>query len=215
MPLGPNCRRAPTVLALALSLVLLAGCGDDEDPEPPEPQSSSATDTTSGTATTEPPVEPATGETTPVIEPATGILLTLNHAEIRMPEGWTRERNFGVPFLRQGSSTTGMFGTLTWTELNMAGPDKEATSLDAIAKRRLRVVGNPNLRRVDDAVIGGDTMAYRLVDTSDRANYEERYGVLLGNIEYSMRFAFETTEGTRDEAVATIQSMLATWDFNP
>jgi hypothetical protein len=211
MALGSNHRRARSALALVFSTVLLVGCGTDEDAEPAGSASPSATD---GTGTTEPTAEPSAAETTPAIEPATGIKLKQNHAEIRMPEGWKRKDNFGIPFLRQGASTS-LFGALTWNELNDAGTDPVATSLDAIAKRQLRLVEDPGVKRLDDVVIGGDTMAYRLAGRANKYYYDEYIGVLMGNLEYSMHFSFNTEYGTRDEAIATIESMLATWDFNP
>lgn len=202
---GRRRRATRAVLALVISAALLAGCGNDESStEPASPMSD--------TATTEPTDYP-TVEPTPVIEPATGTLLKMNHAEIRMPEGWKRKNNFGIGFVRQGADP--LFGSLTWSELNDLGLDKVATSLDAIARRQLRLVGDPGIRRLDDVAIGGDTMAYRLAGQANKYHYEEYYGVLMGNLEYSMMFSFNIAHGTRDEAVATIESMLATWDFNP
>lgn len=213
MPLGSNHRLSRSAVALLFGMALLAGCGSDEDPAPAGSASSSETDATD-TSTSEPMVEPSTSETTAAIEPATGLKLKQDHSEITMPTGWKRKDNFGVPFVRQGAATS-LFGVLTYAELNSAGTDKVATSLDAIAKRQLRLIDDPAIKRLEDAVIGGDTMAYRLAGTTNKYYYEEYYGVLMGNFEYDMRFRFNTRYGTRAEAVATIESIMATWDFNP
>lgn len=194
--------------------MLLAGCGNDEDPAPSGSASSGASETATTQATDEPTTEPSTVETTPAIEPATGLKLKQNYAEISMPEGWERKNNFGVPFLRQGASSE-LFGSLTFSELNSGGTDTGATSLDAIAKRQLRLVEDAEIKRVEDAVLGGETQAYRLAGQVDQYYYEEYYGALIGNIEYSLQFSFNTRFGTIDEAIETINSMLATWDFNP
>lgn len=200
---------------LALSLAALtcvtaiAACGGG-DPAAPEPAPSSSS--SAATEPTESPVETSsTPEATPTVEPATGLKLKHDLAEITMPEGWTREDNFGVPFIRQGSDN--LFGRLTFSELG--GEDEQATSLDAIAKRQLRLVGNPRLKRMDDVVLGDGTRAYRLAGRDGRFYYAEYYGVLIGNIEYVLDFDFTLTYGTLKEAKELMESMLATFDFNP
>ncbi|UUZ57914.1 hypothetical protein [Nocardioides sp. B-3] len=45
--------------------------------------------------------------------------------------------------------------------------------------------------------------------------YDETYGSLIGNIEYTLSFSFTTEYGTIKEAREIIESMLVTWDFNP
>ena len=187
----------------------MAACGGD-DPAAPEPATSSST--TAATETTDPPVETSsTPEPTPTVEPATGLKLVHDLAEITMPEGWTREDNFGVPFIRQGSDN--LFGILTFSELG--GEDEQATSLDAIAKRQLRLVANPRLKRMDDVVLGDGTRAYRLAGREGPFSYVEYYGVLIGNIEYVLDFDFTLTYGTVKEAKELMESMLTTFDFNP
>ena len=216
MTLGPRRRLACTALALVLGPAWLTGCSDDpgsgSSGSAPSAGAEATTEPTAE-ATTEPTTEATPAEPTPTVEPATGLWMRMDNAELRMPQGWSRENNFGVPFLRQGSSDT-FFGILTWTELNDAGTDKVAFSLDSIAKRQLRLLDNPRIKRLDDVVIGGDTMAYRLAG-QDKAFYREYYGVLIGNYEYSIQFDFNRYKGTREEAIAIIESILATWDFNP
>jgi len=213
MTLGTNYRRAATVLALAISATVMTGCGSDEDSTSSGRAPSAGAEAPSEAApeSTEVPVPT---ETTPTVEPATGLLLRLNYAELRMPKGWRRRNNYGVPFLRQGASDA-FFGIITWTELNDAGTDEVMISLDSIAKRQLRSLKNPRVKRLDDVVIGGDTMAYRLAGQASKYDYEEYYGVLIGNLEYSIEFDFNTVHGTVDEASAIIESILATWEFNP
>ncbi len=58
-------------------------------------------------------------------------------------------------------------------------------------------------------------MAFRLAGMSKYRSYDEYYGVRIGNIAYTLAFEFGMTQGTRKEAIDTIQSILATWDFNP
>lgn len=199
------------MLALVLSAAVLVGCGEDEV-RAPSGSESSAGEATNETATTE-SAEQSTVEATPAVEPATGPKLRHDLAEITMPEGWRRAESNGIPFLRTGRSPNA-FGILLFTELGGADTDPAATSLDAIAKRALRLLREPHMRRVDDAVIGGDTMAYRLVGR-DKYYYSEQYGVLLGNFEYVISFDFNMGSGTVKEAVAIIESIMATWDFNP
>ena len=207
MSLGTR-QLALSIAALVCTSALTA-CGDDEPaaPDPDSPSSSSA-----ASETTEPPVETSsTPEATPTVEPATGIKLVHDLAEITMPEGWKREDNFGIPFVRQGGDN--LFGILTFSELG--GEDKQATSLDAIAKRQLRLVANPRIKRMDDVVLGDGTRAYRLVGRDGPFSYVEYYGVLIGNIEYTLAFDFTTEYGTVKEAKDLMASMLATFDFNP
>lgn len=213
MPLGTQHRHAQIALALLLSAAVLVGCGGDEA-RAPSGSESSAGESTSETATTEPAEQQSTIEATPAVEPATGLKLKHDLAEITMPEGWRRAYSHGVPFLRQGRSPNA-FGMVTFSELGGAATDPVATSLDAIAKRSLRLFDNPRMKRVDDAVIGGDTVAYRLVGMEDKTYYSEQYGVLQGDIEYVISFSFNTGSGTVEEAVAVIESIMATWDFNP
>lgn len=202
-------RQLALALAALTCVTALVACGNDE-PAAPDPAGPSST--AGGTESPEPSVEtPATTESTPSVEPATGLKLKHDLAEITMPEGWVREDNFGVPFIRQGSDN--LFGGLTFSELG--GEDDEATSLDAIAKRQLRLVGNPRLKRMDDVVLGDGTRAYRLAGREGRFYYQEYYGSLIGDIEYVLAFDFTITYGSVKEAKEQIASMLATFDFNP
>lgn len=196
-------------LALSIAALVcvtgLAACGDDE-PAAPEPATSSSPTAIEST-------DPATvtpSATTPSVEPANGRTLKHDLAEITMPKGWTEQDNFGVPFIRQGSD---IFGTLTFSELG--GEDDQATSLDRIAKRQLRLSDLPGLERKDDVVLGDGTRAYRLAGRVNSVTYNETYGSLIGNIEYTLAFSFTTSYGTIEEARETIESMLVTWDFNP
>lgn len=192
--------RVALAIAALMCVVGLAACGDDgadADPASPSP-------TPTATGSTETPVE------TPAVEPANGRKLKHDLAEITMPKGWTEQDNFGVPFIRQGADT---FGALTFSELG--GPDDQATSLDRIAKRQLRLVDEPGLKRMDDVVLGDGTRAYRLAGRVNSVTYDEYYGSLFGTLEYTLAFSFTTEYGTIEEAQELIQSMLVTWDFNP
>ena len=198
-------------LALSLAALVcvtgLGACGDD-DPVAPDPAASSSP-TASGS--TDPSSEtPSASEPTPTVVPADGRVLRHDLAEITMPKGWTEQDNFGVPFIRQGGDT---FGVLTFSELG--GEDDQATSLDRIAKRQLRMSEEPGLKRMDDVVLGDGTRAYRLAGRVNSVTYDETYGSLIGNIEYTLAFSFTTEYGTIEEAKEIIQSMLATWKFNP
>lgn len=196
-------------IATLACVTALTACGDDNPaaPDPDSPSSSAA-----AAESTEPPaVTSSTPTPTSTVEPATGIKLRHDLAEITLPEGWKREDNFGVPFVRQGGDN--LFGVLTFSELG--GEDDQATSLDAIAKRQLRLVDNPRLKRMDDVVLGDGTRAYRLAGRAGTFYYDEYYGVLIGNIEYTLAFSFTTAYGSVAEAKELIESMLATFDFNP
>lgn len=151
-------------------------------------------------------------ETTPAIEGVSGPKLKQKYAEITLPEGWKRTENSGDGALVQGSSS---FGSLTMSEINDGASGPLAPSLDALAKLELRVIDKPYIRRLDDAVIGEDTPAYRLAGKSGKNYYEEYYGLLEGTIEYSMLFSFYTRKHPVKEVKKTIDSMLATWTFNP
>lgn len=204
MPLGPVRRRPTLPLAGAAlaCLLALAGCGDG---------SADAEVDASPAATSSAPATPSSAPET--VAPATGPALRMKAAELRMPRGWQHEEDFGVSFIQQGSSGDG-FGTVSLAEL--AGADPGATSLDAIARRMLRSLDEPRITRRDDVVIGGDTMAYRLVGRTDRFTYEERYGVLVGDLEYEINFIFTLLKGkTPADARPLIDSMLASWTFNP
>lgn len=147
---------ARLALAFLVCVAGLAACGGDDgagaDPARPS---------TASTESTAPPVEtPSPSEPTPTVEPADGLKLKHDLAEITMPKGWRRENNFGVPFIRQGGD--GIFGLLTFSELG--GEDDQATSLDRIAKRQLRMGSSPGMKRMDDVVLGDGTRAYRLHD---------------------------------------------------
>ncbi len=151
-----------------------------------------------------------------MIEPATGVTLRFDVAEIKLPDTWRKSDNFGIPFVRQGVDAKGNFGSLTMSELNVVGLGPASASLDTLAREQLRLLrDDPGIKRIDDAPMGETTMAYRLVGRSKFSTYDEYYGVRIGNFEYSLQFEFNTTQGTRAEAIATIQSILATWDFNP
>lgn len=190
-------------MAALVCVTGLAACGDDE-PAAPDPATSSSAAPSESTET------PSASEPTPTVEPANGRKLKHDLAEITMPKGWTEQDNFGVPFIRQGSD---IFGTLTFSELG--GEDDQATSLDRIAKRQLRMSDLPGLKRTDDVVLGDGTRAYRLAGRVNKVTYDETYGSLIGNIEYTLAFSFTTEYGTIEEAQEIIQSMLMTWDFNP
>ena len=196
-------RQLAISIAALVCVTGLAACGDDE-PVAPDPATSSSPPVSEATVT------PSASEPTPTVEPANGPMLKHDLAEITMPKGWTEQDNFGVPFIRQGSD---MFGTLTFSELG--GEDDQATSLDRIAKRQLRMSDQPGLKRMDDVVLGDGTRAYRLAGRVNKVTYDETYGSLIGNIEYTLAFSFTTEYGTIEEAQEIIQSMLVTWDFNP
>ncbi|WP_036490098.1 MULTISPECIES: hypothetical protein [Nocardioides] len=196
---------ARLALASLMCVASLAACGGDDAGADPASPSTTSTESTAASAET-----PSPSETTPTVEPADGRKLKHDLAEITMPKGWTEQDNFGVPFIRQGADT---FGALTFSELG--GEDDQATSLDRIAKRQLRIGAEPGVKRMDDVVLGDGTRAYRLAGRVNSVTYDETYGSLIGNIEYVLEFSFTTEYGTIAEAKEIIASMLATWDFNP
>ncbi len=153
-------------------------------------------------------------ETTPETKSATGPKLEQKYAEITLPEGWKIDENSADGALVQGSSSSGI---LTMIEIKDGPEGPVANSLDALAKVELGVIGDPAVRRLDDAVIGEDTPAYRLAGRTGFGNeyYKEYYGVIMGDVEYSIEFNFYTPDVTVVQAKKVIKSILSTWRFNP
>lgn len=211
MPLG--IRRAGLALVPLACVVGLTACGGDDPTSdtPADAAPTSASTSVSAEPTTTESTETTEPEPTPTVEPATGVTLKHDLAEITLPKGWVKEDDFGIPFVRQGSDQ--LFGAVTFSELG--GTGNQAMTLDKIAQRQLRLVDLPRVKRLDDVVIGGDTQAYRLAGRESKFYYNEYYGVLIGNFEYTIAFTFQTQFGTIEEAQDLMASVLATFDFNP
>lgn len=193
-----------TAVAL-LACLAVVGCAavEDEDVVPGAPSTSSTSSDTE-TTTALPSVPSASASATA----ARGPVLEHDYARLRMPQGWSRTSNFGVPFLRQANSAD-HFGIVTFAEMTL-----KTSSLDDLAETLRSTAIARGLRRRPNVPIGGGRVnAVRLAGWTDRLTWEETYGVLAHGGEWTINFTFRMENGTPARRQEIIDSVLASFEF--
>lgn len=197
-------RHAVASLALVLATSALASaCGAGEAEEPEAQESSS---TSSPEATTSAPVP----EPEPTVAPADGRWLATDYARIRMPKGWKQINDVGFGTIAQGDGP----GTRGGIHFSIY-PAEDLTSLDQAARYTVKDIRDRlksgALKRVDDVVIGGETMAFHL--TGHQLFWDvDAYGVLRSGARFVILFSLDERKPP-EENQALIDSILQTFEF--
>jgi hypothetical protein len=202
--------RRHTVASLALVLAAtttVSACGAGEAEEPAAQESSSTSSPSPEPTTSAPVPEP---EPEPTVEPADGPWLSTKYARFRMPKGWKRVNDVGFSSIAQGDGP-GARGTIHFSIY----PAEGQTSLDQAARFTVKDVRDRlksgALKRADDVVIGGDTMAFHL--TGHQLFWDvDAYGVLRSGARFVVLFSLDERKPP-EENQALIDSMLQTFEF--
>lgn len=198
--------RAAGALALLAAALLATGCGSDE--------TRAAGGEDGGSTATESPEPPETSvavpEPTATVEPATGPWLATKYARVRMPEGWRQVNDVGFGSIAQADGPGGR-GTMHFSVY----PAEGLTSLDQAARFTIKDIrdrlGSGSLRRVDDVVMGGNTMAFHL--TGHQLFWDvDAYGVLRNGARFVVIFSLNELKPP-EENRALAESVIQTWEF--
>jgi len=190
-----------TAAVAVLACLTALGCAVDDEGEGVAPEAPSTSSATEATAF------PTVPSASPTPTAARGVMLRHDYARVRMPKGWSRRTNFGVPFIRMATAND-YFGMVTFVELDATTP-----SLDALAKSLIASRGNEGLRRRPNVIIGGGKInAVRLAGWTRSRTWEEKYGVLFGNLQWNIEFMFSMGNGTPARRQEIIDSVLASFE---
>ena len=199
-------RHAVASLALVLATTTLASACGAGEAEEPAAQESSSTSSPSPEPTTSAPVP----EPEPTVAPADGPWLSTDYARFRMPKGWKQINDVGFGSIAQGDGP-GVRGTIHFSIY----PADDLTSLDQAARYSVKDIRDRlksgALKRADDVVIGGDTMAFHL--TGHQLFWDvDAYGVLRSGARFVVLFSLDKRKPP-EENQALIDSMLQTFEF--
>lgn len=196
-------RVAGTVLLLAG----LAGCGGDAPADPP---SSSTSPTETGGPTPDDATDEATEEPTETVSPATGEVVSYRQFSVTVPAGWKvgRDllyvRSIDSPPAPQQIRKGEPYGFVTLA----VGP-ADRRSLDQLARE---AVADGEGERVEDHELDGETVFH--VSRPDQAfETNEVFGLWRDGEQITISFSM--IESTVKKRQAIVESVLATWEWQP
>ncbi len=192
-------RRLHTLGALVttLALLTLSGCGDDDEPGADPPTASASPGGESS------PTDPATSE--PTVEPATGELLQSGDtAFARAPEGWkVKDFEFGFGIVQAGFRLS----TITFADFGAVAVTTPREMVEAEMQGNV----DPDAEVTYDVELGGEP-AYLITERAGRGT-ELTYGAVRGGNAASVGFVLDP-ELPEAEQQEIIDSVLASFTWS-